>query len=197
MLTIRRAALHDLPGTYRVCLQTGNAGSDATTLYRNPDLLGHVFVGPYVVGQASLARVVADAEGVAGYLLGAEDSVAFAAWAEAQWWPTLRGQYPRTDGSSADDAIIRLIHTPPRAPAGIIAAFPSHLHIDLLPRAQGQGLGRALIEGLVETLRMTGSGGVHLEVGADNQNAIEFYRHLGFGELHRDGESVFMGMQLG
>ncbi len=182
---------------YRVCLQTGDAGSDATSMYRNPDLLGHVFVGPYVVGRPNLARVVADVDGVAGYLLGAEDTLEFAAWAEADWWPSVREQYPRTEGSSADDAIVRLIHAPPRAPDGVIAAYPSHLHIDLLPRAQGRGLGRALIEGLAETLRIAGSDGVHLEVGADNENAIEFYRHLGFAELDRNEDSVFMGMRLG
>ena len=32
-------------------------------------------------------------------------------------------------------------------------AYPSHLHIDLLPRAQGRGYGRRMIEQIMETLR--------------------------------------------
>lgn len=88
--SVRAATLHDLPGTYRVCLMTGDSGRDGTALFRNPDLLGHVYVGPCVVGQPDLALVVADAGGVAGYCLAASDSRAFEAWAEAEWWPPLR-----------------------------------------------------------------------------------------------------------
>jgi hypothetical protein len=92
MTEIRRAALHDLPGVYRVCIQTGDAGSDATEVYRDPDLLGHVFVGPYVVGASELALIVVDDAGVAGYCLAARDTRAFASWAEQEWWPPLRAR---------------------------------------------------------------------------------------------------------
>ncbi len=196
MLQIRPATVHDLPGVYRVCLQTGDSGRDATALYRNPDLLGHVYVGPYVVGQEDLASVVADRDGVAGYLLAAADTPAFEAWTASSWWPPLRAQYPLTDDSSADSDIIRTIHAPPRAPDTIVAAYPSHLHIDLVPRAQGLGFGRALIERLLEQLRARGSAGVHLDVSADNPNAIGFYRYLGFEELERAETGVLMGMRL-
>ena len=90
MTVIRSATLEDLPGVYRVCLQTGDSGRDGTALYRNPDLLGHVYAGPYVVGEPELAFVVADEHGVAGYVLAAEDTRAFEAWAETSWWPNLR-----------------------------------------------------------------------------------------------------------
>ena len=84
MSQIRPATLQDLPGAYRVCLLTAAAGGDASASYRNPDLLGHVFVGPYVVHSPELARVVVDPEGVAGYVVGAADTRAFEAWAEAR-----------------------------------------------------------------------------------------------------------------
>ena len=196
MLTLRPATLHDLPGVYRVCLETGDAGRDATALYRNPDLLGHVYVGPYVVGEPELATVVADRDGVAGYLLAAADTVAFEAWAERSWWPALRDQYPVTHDASADGEMIRTIHEPPAPPAGVVEAYPAHLHIDLLPRAQGQGFGRALIERLLDQLQARGSRGVHLEVASDNDNAIGFYRHLGFEQLERGESSVLMGLRL-
>src|SRR5213075_2470619 len=69
MPDIRHATVHDLPGVYRVCLLTGDAGKDATALARDPDLLGHVYVGPYVVGEPGLSLVVADDSGIAGYCL--------------------------------------------------------------------------------------------------------------------------------
>ncbi|HEY6570901.1 MAG TPA: GNAT family N-acetyltransferase [Candidatus Limnocylindrales bacterium] len=196
MTRIRAATIADLPGAYRVCLLTGDAGRDATAMFRNPDLLGHVYVGPYVVGSPDLARVVVDPDGVAGYLLAAADTRAFEAWAEGEWWPALREQHPLLDHASPDAELIRSIHRPPLAPEGVVAAYPSHLHLDLLERARGLGLGRALIEGLLVDLRGRGSRGVHLNVATANENAIAFYRHLGFETLEALDDSLVMGMRL-
>lgn len=195
-MSIRQATLQDLPGAYRVCLETGDSGQDATSLYLNPDVLGHVYVGPYMVGQPHLAFVWADAGGVAGYVLGAEDTRAFEAWQEEHWWPQLREQYPLTRGSTRDDEAIRIFHSPPRAPDGVVAGYPAHLHIDLLARVRGQGTGRVLVERSLNALGERGVSGVHLDVAADNPNAIAFYLHLGFEELEPAPDSLFMGMRL-
>jgi ribosomal protein S18 acetylase RimI-like enzyme len=196
MSPIRPASLHDLPGVYRVCLETGDSGRDASTLFTNPDLIGHVFVGPYLVGQPELALVVADRYGVAGYCLAAADTREFEAWAESRWWPPLREQYPISDGDSADDEMIRRFHAPPRAPDAVASAFPAHMHIDLLARVRGRGLGRALVERTLGTLRERGLPGVHLDVAVDNANGIAFYRHLGFDELEQTTDSILMGLRL-
>jgi len=104
MLRLRSAAVHDLPGAYRVCLLTGDAGQDASARYRDPDLLGHVYVGPYIVGQPAHAFVLDDAEGIAGYCLAALDSRAFEAWAEHAWWPDLRRTYGLPIAGDAEPA---------------------------------------------------------------------------------------------
>ena len=156
MLRIEAAGLHDLPGAYRTCLLTGEAGGDASGAVSGPDLLGHVYVGPYLARAQGTQRVVVDDLGVAGYLLSADDTAAFEAWAEEHWWPPLRRRYPlpedppRADppDGSRDPELIRLIHAPERSPAELVAAYPAHLHIDLEARARGRGLGRVLIEGL-------------------------------------------------
>ena len=180
-----------------MCLQTGDAGKDATHLYRNPDLLGHVYVGPYVIGRPELAFAAADGNGVAGYVLGAADTRAFEAWQEAHWWPALRAQYPHTGGESADDEMIREIHERARVPDAVASAYPAHLHIDLLERARGKGLGRGMVEMLLGALGAMGSTAVHLDVASNNHNAIQFYRHLGFEELESAGDSGYMGLRLG
>ena len=193
---IRPAAVHDLPGTYRVCLLTGDAGQDASAQFRDPDLLGHVYVGPYVVGQPDLALVVVDPEGVAGYCLAARDTRAFEAWAEAAWWPPLRGRYPVRDDASPDAEIIRLLHSPLLAPGALVRDYPAHFHIDLLARARGHGHGRRLVEWQLESLRRQGTRGVHLDVAPANANAIAFYRHLGFTEVEQREDAILMGMRL-
>jgi ribosomal protein S18 acetylase RimI-like enzyme len=197
MCRIRAARLQDLAGLYRVCLLTGDAGQDASGQFRNPDLLGHVFVGPYVVGQPDLALAVVDRDGVAGYCLAARDTLAFAAWAEADWWAPLREQYPPViDDDSPDAEMIRLLHAPPRAPDAVVREYPAHLHIDLLSRARGHGHGRDLMERQLASLRRMGAGGVHLDVAAANTNAIAFYRHLGFAVLEEGQSSILMGLRL-
>ncbi len=196
MIRIETARLHDLPGAYRVCLLTGDAGKDASGIVRDPDLLGHVYVGPYVASGVGTQLVLADAAGVAGYLLSADDTHAFEAWAEAEWWPSLRTRYtPLADGST-DAELIGLIHTPERTPDEIVASYPAHLHIDLLERARGKGLGRALIERLLTDLRERDVPGVHLGVDATNANGIGFYEHLGFREVGREPGGLLMGLRL-
>ncbi|QYH34932.1 GNAT family N-acetyltransferase [Salinibacterium sp. M195] len=196
MSHIRPARLHDLPGTYRACLHTSDAGGDGSALYQNPDLLGHIYVGPYIVGEPHFAFVIADDHGVAGYVLGTPDTRVFEAWQEREWWPALRAAYPMAGGDTLDDELIAQIHTPVTAPDTVVANYPAHLHIDLLPRVQGRGLGRVMLETLFEALRAGGVSGIHLDVGEDNHNAIAFYRHLGFAELARGTDSIYLGMEL-
>jgi ribosomal protein S18 acetylase RimI-like enzyme len=74
------------------------------------------------------------------------------------------------------------------------------LHIDLLPRAQGRGYGRRMIEALLERLRGRGVPGVHLGVSVHNGRAVGFYERLGFRELTRAGAGpdacIYMGRAL-
>lgn len=197
MLRVQAAGLHDLPGAYRTCLLTGDSGQDASGLYRDPDLLGHVYVGPYLAQGGGTQLVAVDELGVAGYLLSTDDTLAFEAWAERTWWPPLRERYPAGDGDSADDALIRLIHQPELAPAELPGRFPAHLHIDLQERARGAGLGRAMVERLLADLRARDVPGVHLAVAVGNTNAIGFYGHLGFRQVGTEPDAILMGLVLG
>ena len=76
-------------------------------------------------------------------------------------------------------------------------AYPSHLHIDLLERARGRGLGRRMMEQVMDLLRERGSPGAHLGVSMLNGPAFGFYQRLGFRELARVGSGrdgcIYMG----
>lgn len=196
MLRIEPATIADLPGTYRTCLLAGDAGADATPLHHDPDLLGHVYVGPYLSQGHGTQLVVVDEAGSAGYLLSTDDTVAFEDWAEREWWPPLRARYALIDDDSADAEMIRNIHHPERTPPELASEFPAHLHIDLQERARGKGLGRLLIERLLTELRGRGIKGVHLGVDATNANAIGFYEHLGFREVDTEPGGILMGQRL-
>ena len=181
---IRPATVHDLPGVYRVCLQTGRTGGDASGSHADPDLLGHVFAGPYILFPDAVALVVTGARGVAGYCVGVPDTIAFEQWCEREWWPPLRGQHPllpRPAGATAADTTLnRRLHEPVTTDVGLATAYPAHLHIDLLPHPQGAGWGRRLMARLLEQLAVAGVGGVHLGVDAGNAGASAFYERSGF-----------------
>jgi len=198
-MAIRPYAPLDVNRLYDVCLRTGADGEDARGLYRDPRLLGSVYVGPYLALEPGLAFVLDDDAGHAcGYVLGARDTVAFARACELDWWPALRAQYPVgafADGS-ADAEVVALIHTPNVADPAVLAAYPSHLHIDLLPRCQGTGGGRALMTRLLAALAEVGSPGVHLVVSSTNERAIGFYRRMGFADLAASGGGLTMGRRL-
>jgi len=196
MLRIEPAGVADLAGAYRTCLLTGDAGADASSLHADPDLLGHVFVGPYLAQRSGTQLVVVDEAGVCGYLLSTDDTVAFEAWAEAEWWPPLRTRYPRDAAAASDAWLVDQFHVRRAADPAITGPYPAHLHIDLLERARSRGLGRVLIERLLSELRVRGVAGVHLGVDPANANAIGFYGHLGFRRLEARPDELVMGRRL-
>lgn len=57
--------------------------------------------------------------------------------------------------------------------------------LDVLPTARRRGVGRQLLEGLLERLRSAGARRPILEVDVRNVGAIAFYRRLGFRETGR------------
>ena len=195
---VRPYAASDLPHLYEICLRTGDAGEDATDQVADPDLLGDIYAAPYGVLEPEHAFVVADGSGTAvGYALGALDTRAFEARCEAQWFPPLRERHPIGSGGTAlDELLIGLLHHKHRAADEVVATHPSHLHIDLLPEAQGAGWGRALMERLQDALRADGSPGVHLGVSTRNPRALAFYRHLGYQPLAVGDLSHTLGLRL-
>ncbi len=71
-----------------------------------------------------------------------------------------------------------------------------HLHIDLLPEAQGHGLGRKLIQVFIDRLRELNIKGLHLEVGKKNKGAIKFYERVNFKAFKEFEKSIVFTMKL-
>lgn len=195
---IRTVQPDDLESLYAICLQTGAGGQDATDQFENSNLLGEVFVGPYVMLAGCIGFTFEDAEGLAGYALGALDTKAFEIECKRSWWPTLRARYadPGSTPRTVEQEVMAHIYHPPVTPPEITDNYPAHLHIDLLPRVQGIGLGRKMIATLLKTMANLEVAGVHLGVDAANANAIGFYEHLGFTSLSIRDDERLMGKQL-
>lgn len=196
-LAIRRAGAADTDAIFDICLKTADAGRDASALYSDPRLPGFLWAAAYPALEPDFAFVLADATRAIGYVIGTPDSAAFDRRLDAEWWPHVRralaGFRPVTQ---QDASIVERIGSEPPDPAWLLADYPAHLHINLLPHVQASGWGRRMIETELAALKAHGVRGVHLGVSPANEPAKGFYRHIGFDDISRDGKVIF-GMRFG
>jgi len=190
--SIRLARSDDQADVYRVCLLTGNAGSDATGLYRDNTVVADIYAGPYLALEPELSFVVETDRGVEGYVIATADTRRFVERYRELWLPGFATRHPRpapASGTESGTALSVADEMTERGyrPEGMLIdevdEFPAHLHINLLPSLQGQGLGRELIRTILAALRERGVTAVHLGVSPSNSAASAFYRRLGFTEL--------------
>ncbi len=134
------------------------------------------------------AFVIADDEGVCGYLLGTPDTARFYRRMETEWLPRWRGlvsdpghERKQWRGS---DWLRHEIHHPRLTFPPILHPYPAQAHIDMLPRARGKGVGRKAMQHLMLTLAAAGAGGIHLQVNPRNLKAQRFYASLDFRRVN-------------
>lgn len=193
---IRPATEADRPALYDICLRTADNGSDAGHLYSEPHLPGYIWAVPYQLFAPDFAFVVDAGAGAVGYVVAAPDTAAFAGRLERDWWPDVRRRVADLAPSKPrDERVLALIRQPEGKDPAMLADYPAHLHINLLPPFQSAGWGRRLIETELAVLRAKGVAGIHLGVSAGNAKVLGFYEKLGFREIARPG-SIYMGMRL-
>ncbi|KAA1177713.1 GNAT family N-acetyltransferase [Rhizobium tropici] len=184
MIDLRVVRHEDIDQLYAISLATGDAGKDAAPLHRDGRLIGHIYSAPYAMLHPELVFVAEDDEGVFGYIAGVFDTIAFDERLEREWWPHLQRRYADPEGDpmlwNADQKRISLIHHPKRTPAPLVEKFPAHIHMNLLPRAQGKGIGTALLDHWIANALANGVTGVHLGVNASNHGGIRFWLSRGF-----------------
>ncbi|MDI6834671.1 MAG: GNAT family N-acetyltransferase, partial [Rhizobiaceae bacterium] len=200
-MIIRPAHEDDLDAVYGICLVTGDSGRDASGLYSDPRLIGHIYAAPYVLLAPHLAFVVADEEGVAGYVVGTEDVRSWERRLEQAWWPSLRRRYVDPDVScrsawTPDQCLAHLLHHPQADPAVVCEGYPAHLHMNVLPRLQGQGVGCALLDRWIVAAASCGVRAAHVGVSPANIRGARFWTRAGFAELQapQDGnDALWLG----
>lgn len=76
------------------------------------------------------------------------------------------------------------------------AEYPAHLHIDVLPEYQRQGVGHQLVDALCAHLKAKGIKGVMLTTGTDNVKGRGFYKKYGFDEIEIYKSDAVYGLKL-
>ena len=197
-MNVRHGLPDDLSHLYEICHRTGYVGQDATGVVSDRRLLGQYFAAPYLVHDPSWCWIATDDQGPTGYLVTTPDSRTFADWMNTQWLPKVREdlpQRPDPSWSPFETWLWGLVREPAGFP-DFVDDYPAHLHIDFLPRAQGQGLGTRLIGQFIDQSRKLGVRGFHLGVGLENTRAQEFYDKQGFQVIRKDPGVLYLGLRL-
>jgi ribosomal protein S18 acetylase RimI-like enzyme len=186
----------DLPGLLKVCLETANGGKGATHLHNLHDLVGEIYVAPYVLHEPSFAFTLKASEKVVGYVLGVLDTGRFESRLDKDYWPATKAKYAALtqDLTPHDVSLIEELNRQGFSPKELISKYPSHLHIDIIESHQGFGYGKTMILHLLKALQDAGSSGVHLHMSASNDRANGFYKKLGFIEIHTNASEIIMGL---
>lgn len=196
--SVRNYQESDRSELYHVCLATGDSGASAIHLYNEKDMLGEIYVGPYLSFQPDLSLTLVQ-NGISGYALAALDTRSFEDILSRHWWPYILEKYSNRSPENFNERekdLFGYIQNPPIRPEEVVKDYPSHLHIDLLEKAQGRGIGKAMMQLILKSLRDKGSPGVHLGMGAKNARAFAFYTKLGFSLIDKNDNEWTMGLKL-
>lgn len=196
-LTIRQARLSDLPYIYDICRLTGENGNDSSDSISDNLIIGQYFAAPYFHFELDACFVLDNGSVPVGYIIGSSSTKKFNEWMNTSWLPSIRKYYgsdmiPKSD---FELFLINIINRDCEISDDLIN-YPSHLHIDLLPMVQNQGYGKKLMKKFVQTMASKGSSGIHLAVGLENTNAIDFYKKSGFSEIKSESGAMFMGLNI-
>lgn len=193
----------DLDALYEISLATGLVGGDASPVYKDKRLIGHIYSAPYALLDPGLSMVAVNEQGVGGFIVGTHDTKAWEDRLDREWWPKLQARYtaPADTAESSltpDQRRISMIFHPERTPAQVAEPYPAHLHMNLLPRLQNRGVGSKLLDNWLEVARSRGVEAVHIGVNPANTDAIRFWGRRGFVEIplgQLQGRTLWMGRQ--
>jgi ribosomal protein S18 acetylase RimI-like enzyme len=193
---IRPGRPEDRAALAAVCRATASGGHPVPPDDPEAALVALVYAEPYAVLAPATARLLvrsAPPADVVGYVVGVEDTASFEQRWRREYLPSLRvppGGSPSLRARLLDPALLR-------PPPEVLADYPAHLHINLLPAARGGGAGRRLVEAFLDGLVRARAPGVHLGVAQDNVSAQAFYRAVGFQSLAASPGTQWWGRALG
>lgn len=197
-VALRQAKTSDLPELLRVCLQTGDSGNDATHLHKLTDLVGDIYVAPYVLYEPEFAYALWAESAIVGYLLGVLNTNKFEMELVQTYWPQAKAKYAQVDSgiTSSDQDLLNELAKQGFSDPKLLENYPSHLHIDIVASHQGAGYGKSMIAYLLAELKTAESKGVHLHMSSKNDRARAFYKKFGFTEVSENSEDCIMGLKF-
>jgi ribosomal protein S18 acetylase RimI-like enzyme len=190
IMIIRPYQANDRNAVISVCHRTGYFGEDAAPHFKDAELFGLLFAAYYIEYEPENCFVTDDNGKAVGYIIGSVDTTAQREAFDRIIVPRIvRRAFTKTLFCHPGDVIFllgltdhadyeRLLYTP-----DLVARYPAHLHMNVLPNYQRHGVGTALIECFLERMKKAKVPGVHLVTSTENKKALPFYHKEGFSLL--------------
>ena len=171
MIEIRNYIASDRPYLEHICSVTDRYHLDT-------DLLYTLYLHNYTDSDSSHVFVAVSDGKPVGYILCAAD---YALWSRAMRDRFLNGKSVeiREKGEESIEGYVPYLES-----------YPAHMHIDIDPEYQRKGIGRTLMNALVEKLKSEGVKGLMLTVSPENTGAVAFYSSCGFKRIGEDIEAL-------
>jgi len=187
MAEIRRYKDSDRDAVIAICHRTGYFGEDAAPYFRDAELFGLLFTAYYLDYEPEHCFVADEGGAAVGYIIGSVDTIAQRLAFDRLVVPRIiRRAFTKTLFRHPGDVWFLLGLTDHADyerdlySEDLVTKFPAHLHMNVLPGRQRQGLGTKLMARFLGAMREAGVPGVHLVTSTENKKALPFYRREGF-----------------
>lgn len=194
-MIIRKAQLKDIEQLEKIALKTGDSGSDASNYFYYKNMISKYYCEPYIHFDDSLCFVAIDNNECIAYIVACENTNDFYNWFNLEWKPECNKLFNKEHVKSDKEANLLSLFSK-EAIVDYPHDYPAHLHINICIVGQGKGLGKTLVNTVVDELKKRNIKGIHLGVDIHNKGAIGFYKHIGFKSLFEDSDGILMGLNI-
>lgn len=187
MVEIRQYNPNDRDAVVTICHRTGYFGRDAAPYFKDAELFGLLFTAYYLDYEPEHCFVADDNGKAVGYIIGSTDTVGQREAFDRLIVPRIvKRSFTRTLFRHPGDVLFLLgladhaDYEKELFTEDLVTKFPAHLHMNVLPGYQRQGLGTRLMARFLGAMRGAGAPGLHLVTSTENKKALPFYRKEGF-----------------
>ena len=171
-----------------ICCETADRGDPIEGMFSDRELVADLVTRYYTDIEPKSCWVAEEDGAVVGYVNGALSTRRYARLMAFRVAPAAiiraigRGALLRAETWRALLAASRSRRGSRTRFGAIAAAFPAHLHIDIVKPARGRGVGRRLIGAFLAHVASHGVPGVHATVREDHPAGRHFFERMGFHE---------------
>ena len=173
-----------------ICCDTAFMGQPIDRFFSDRELFADATSRYYTDFEAQSLLVAEIGGQIAGYFFGCADTMNFRSAITRHGAPQLilkglaRGVFWRRGTRRFILGVMRSVAAGQIKLPAPLPDYPAHLHINLLEKSRGHGLGGKLIESGLAQLRDAGAIGVHLQTMKQNKTAVGFFSRFGFQPIN-------------